>query len=155
MRKEFWQFGVKHFHRSKKLLINSRTHKQSVHQIWQLKCCFKNFVKRNSKFAVEAKRTKRLLLATYIKKPINFLKAKNLIVCLMPKTKYKNWGSTLHCAATNSCKKFCTVHILEQHKNAVAKEKVNIVAVDSTHGKNSNASRSVGRSQNPVGSGGR
>jgi hypothetical protein len=47
---------------------------------------------------------------------------------------------------TNSCKKFCTVHILEQHKNAVAKEKVNIVAVDSTHGKNSYASRSVGRS---------
>ena len=40
------------------------------------------------------------------------------------------------------------MHILEQHKNAVAKEKVNIVAVDSTHGKNSNASRSVGRSEN-------
>ena len=46
---------------------------------------------------------------------------------------------SLHCAVTNTCKKFCTVHILEQHKNAVAKEKVNIVAVDSTHGKNSNA----------------
>ena len=46
------------------------------------------------------------------------------------------------------------MHILEQHKNAVAKEKVNIVAVDSTHGKNSNASRAVGRSENPVGAGG-
>ena len=40
------------------------------------------------------------------------------------------------------------MHILEQHKNAVAKEKVNIVAVDSTHGKNSNASRTVGSSEN-------
>ena len=61
---------------------------------------------------------------------------------------------SLHCAVTNSCKKFCTVHILEQHKNAVAKEKVNIVAVDSTHGKNSNASRAVGKYENP-GTGGK
>ena len=61
---------------------------------------------------------------------------------------------SLHCAVTNSCKKFCTVHILEQHKNAVAKEKVNIVAVDSTHGKNSNVSRAVGKYENP-GTGGK
>ena len=46
------------------------------------------------------------------------------------------------------------MHILEQHKNAVAKEKVNIVAVDSTHGKNSNASRAVGSFEN-LGVGGR
>ena len=47
------------------------------------------------------------------------------------------------------------MHILEQHKNAVAKEKVNIVAVDSTHGKNSNASRTVGSSENLGGRGGK
>ena len=64
------------------------------------------------------------------------------------------WNQVYTALLQIDAKNSALCNFLEQHKNAVAKEKVNIVAVDSTHGKNSNVSRAVGKYENP-GTGGK